>query len=102
MSRHKSLEFRKPPPCTTLTEVLSWVEYTLTFVQAATTQGTADLLPRYEQNVGGLKRFLGKGLVEGLSHPEYMDRLWYGHADKEAMEPRCLSQPRDPLRQQQR
>lgn len=95
MSAHRSLEFRKPPPCTTLAEVLCWVEYTLTFVQAATERGTPDQLVGYEQNVGGLKRFLSDGLVRGVSNPQYMDMLWIGVADQDAIEPYCLGQPRD-------
>ena len=93
--KHRSIEFRKPPPSTTLAEVLSWVEYTMTFVEAAMHNGTPDQLATYPQNVGGLKRFLRSIHIQGISQPERMNRLWAGHSDDEAIEPLILSQPRD-------
>lgn len=82
-----SIEFRKPPASTTLEEVLSWAELTLSFVQTAIQCGSAQQLQKVPPTIGGLRWFVLQSAIPGMNEPARMHRLWEGKDPDAALEP---------------
>lgn len=82
-----SIEFRKPPASTTLEEVLSWAELTLSFVQTAIRCETAQQLQEVPPTIGGLRWFVLQSAIPGMNEPARMHRLWEGKDPGAALEP---------------
>jgi len=84
LTKHSTIEFRQPPGVTTAAAALGWVEFTATFVRAAFAvagldgdlggpgggpsggAGSDGGLGGFGKDVGGLKKFLEKGLLRGV------------------------------------
>ena len=78
LRRYGSLEFRQAPGVTTADETLAWVEFALTFINAALRKLPAsyqDLYPAFPPNVGGLKMFLQAGTVGGVSKESLLKQI---------------------------
>lgn len=69
-----TIEFRSPPPSTSVSEALSWAELTMNFIQASLTHGSS--MRNFVPNVGGLRSFLEKARVGGVNEPALLQRIW--------------------------
>jgi Putative amidoligase enzyme len=95
-SRSKTLEFRKPPACTTAEEVLSWAELASSFVQASVQYETLQRLKKVPANAGGLRWFVTRFESSGVNEPDRLQAIWAGKDPKAAMEPTIPSLPITP------
>ena len=78
ITRTTTIEFRQGPGVTTADETLAWVEFVVTFVNAALKlehYKYKELNERFTPAVDGLKSFLNVGIVSGISHQSFLDRL---------------------------
>jgi Putative amidoligase enzyme len=87
LHKHGTIEFRKPPACTTPEEVLSWAELALNFIQAAIRYGTLERLLKVPATVGGLRWFLRQAEVPDLNEPDRLEMIWEGKDMNSAVEP---------------
>lgn len=92
-SRSRTLEFRKPPACTTPEEVLGWAELASSFVQASVQYGTLQRLKRVPANVGGLRWFIMQFESSGVNEPDRLQAIWAGKDPNAALEPPIPSLP---------
>jgi Putative amidoligase enzyme len=82
-----TIEFRKPPACTSAAMALSWTELAMSFIQAAVRYGTPHRLERVPSTVGGLRWFLEQACRPGVNEPARLEAIWAGHAEHEAVQP---------------
>ena len=90
------IEFRKPPPSTSLLQALVWAEFTLCFVQASMRCAVRDLVD-IPANVGGLCWFLCRYTVHWLHNEcESLNAIWNGIPSNAMLEPRPSFPPSYP------
>jgi hypothetical protein len=65
--RQGTVEFRMAPASKSPEEVLAWVEFATVFTRASLLIGSR--LTQYARNVGGLRLFLQRGDIEGVTMP---------------------------------
>jgi hypothetical protein len=65
--RTGTVEFRMAPASKRPKEVLAWIDFAIAFTRASI---KVDKLSQYGRNVGGLKLFLRKGDLKGVTRPE--------------------------------
>lgn len=74
--RTTTIEFRQAPGVTTPGETLAWVEFVVTFVNAALLKANSyAALEDFDINVDGLKKFLKNGTVAGVSDESILDQI---------------------------
>jgi len=74
--RPLTIEFRQGPGVTSSIDALAWAEFAVTFVGAAIKEaGSYKDLRKYSANVGGLKTFLKRGVVSGVSDAGALERI---------------------------
>jgi hypothetical protein len=85
----ETIEFRQPPASSSLSEVLSWAELTMNFIQASILYGSS--ARNFASNVGGLRLFLEQVNVDGVNEPGQLRRIWGNQPDGAAAEPVDIS-----------
>jgi hypothetical protein len=87
-SRNHVIGFRKPPTPLSSNDVLSWAEFTMTFIQASIRTGSAAALREFPSDLSGLRSFLGQvPSIAGVNEPRRWQKLWTGRHPNGAMEP---------------
>lgn len=85
--RKRTIEFRKPPACTTPEEVLAWAELVLSFIQACIKYKDTAQLQSVPPTIGGLRWFMSQFTEAGVNEPKRMQRLWWGKSPNLMVEP---------------
>jgi hypothetical protein len=81
-----TIEFRQGPGVVTASSALVWAEFVVTFVGAAMAVAwTHGDLSQFPDDVGGLKKFLVKGLVPGVSDETFIAKITSGMGDSAKM-----------------
>jgi Putative amidoligase enzyme len=83
----ETIEFRKPPASTTAEEALAWAEFAISFIQASIMYEDTTLLQKIPPTIGGLRWFLSRFPIPGVSEPKRMQRLWKGKDPTAMLEP---------------
>lgn len=79
IARFYTIEFRKPPFCTAEDEVLAWAEIVMAFIQSSIRYGgTMDILETIPPTVKGLRCFLEKSHIPGMSKHEQFEWVFRG------------------------
>ncbi|KAF9642998.1 hypothetical protein BDM02DRAFT_3123933 [Thelephora ganbajun] len=74
--RTLTIEFRQGEGVTTSTDALAWVEFVVTFIGAAMAVANSyNDLKKFAPNVGGLKEFLKRGVVTGVSDKTLLEKI---------------------------
>lgn len=73
-----TVEFRKPPACTTADETLAWAEIAMAFTQSSIRYGILDILRTIPSTVGGLRSFLEKSCVKEMSEHARFEVVFRG------------------------
>lgn len=82
-----TIEFRKPPVSRTPEQALSWAEFVISFVKASLRTPSVERLGEVPPTLGGLRWFLKKGRIVGVSEPRRLDRLFRGKDDDSTLAP---------------
>ncbi|RDW59551.1 hypothetical protein BP6252_12638 [Coleophoma cylindrospora] len=72
-----TIEFRRGPGAEDVDNCFAWVEFSVTFVQAAILSGSIRGLEQYEQNVEGLRNFILNN-TQPLNTPQAMQKIFNG------------------------
>jgi Putative amidoligase enzyme len=94
----QTIQFRKAPSCTAPEEVLSWVEFAISFINAAIwCQSTAILLAT-QPTVAGLWNFIKSSKQTGVSQLERLELIFNGVSGRgwKEPEPTIVEDPRVP------
>lgn len=83
-----TLEFRKPPVCTTVEQTLGWAEFTISFVQAAIKCSTSERLHQVPPTVQGLRWFLEQGHEPAVNEPSLLNVIFNGKPANAALAPK--------------
>ncbi|KAF7511700.1 hypothetical protein GJ744_003863 [Endocarpon pusillum] len=81
------IEFRTPPPSTSLLQALGWAEFTLCLVQASMRCPLRDLVD-IRANVGGCAGLCAGTLYTGLNEFDSLNAIWNGIPWNAMLEPR--------------
>ena len=76
--KYWTVEFRTPPVCTNVDEVLSWAELAMSFIQSSIRYGVREKLLRVPSTIGGLRWFLQQSNVPGMNRHGLLERFWEG------------------------
>jgi hypothetical protein len=87
-----TIEFRRAPGAQSAFGALCWVEFAVSFVQAAIVNGTSQNLKQYPPNVGGLKQFIDQAYVEQMNDRGYLNPLFDKRDPKGYLELRPVTQ----------
>ena len=74
--KYWTIEFRQPPVCTRVDQVLSWAELALSFIQSSIRYGHFEQLLRVPSTIGGLRWFLEQSNVPTINQHGRLERFW--------------------------
>lgn len=83
LRKYWTIEFRQPPVCTRVDQVLSWAEFAMSFIQSSIRYGCPEKLLRVPSTIGGLRWFLEQSNVPTMNQHSRLDRLWKDSSGKD-------------------
>ena len=87
-----TLEFRKPPVCTTVEQTLGWAEFTISFIQSSIKCATSERLQQVPPTIQGLRWFLQQGHEPTVNEPSLLDVIFNGKPANAALAPKPRSE----------